>query len=102
MCPAHVILGLHRARMLIVRVLACGSFALFLLMGTGCPGGVSLRPDGTPGPQECSNEAQRTMEALRLRIGDSAEVQLDAKQVDASPITLYDGPVESLLWKPFG
>jgi hypothetical protein len=43
------------------------------------------------------------MEALRLRVGDAAEVQLDAKQpVDASPIALYDGPVESLLRKPFG
>ena len=42
------------------------------------------------------------MEALQLQVGDSVEVQLDANQVDASPITLYDGPVESLVWGHFG
>lgn len=88
--------------MLTVRVLAGGAFALVLLTFYGCPGGVWLRPDGTPGPEGCSAEALRTMEALRLHVGDSARVQLDANQVDASPITLYDGPVESLVWGQFG
>jgi hypothetical protein len=37
------------------------------------------------------------MRILRMRVGDSADVQLDANQIDAKPITLYDGPVESLL-----
>lgn len=60
-------------------------------------GGVSLRPDGTPGPQECSEEAKRTMRALKLRVGDAAVVELDANQIQSSPITLYDGPVESIL-----
>ncbi|MDC0710965.1 serine/threonine protein kinase [Stigmatella sp. ncwal1] len=60
-------------------------------------GGVSLRPDGSPGPEECSEEALKTMRILRMRVGDSADVQLDANQIDAKPITLYDGPVESLL-----
>lgn len=85
-----------------LRVLAGGVFALVLLTFCGCPGGVWLRPDGTPGPEGCPAEALRTMEALRLRVGDSVKVQLDANQVDARPITLYDGPVESLVWGYFG
>jgi hypothetical protein len=60
-------------------------------------GGVSLRPDGSPGPEECSEEALKTMRILRMRVGDSADVQLDANQIDAEPLTLYDGPVESYL-----
>lgn len=84
-----------------LRVLAGSALALVLLTLCGCPGGVWLRPDGTPGPEGCSAEALRTMEALRLHVGDSVEVQLDANQVDASPITLYDGPVESLVWGHF-
>jgi hypothetical protein len=37
------------------------------------------------------------MRILRMRVGDSADVELDANQIDARPITLYDGPVESYL-----
>jgi len=84
------------------RVLAGGAFALILLTFSGCPGGVWLRPDGTPGPEGCPAEALRTMEALDLHVGDLVRVQLDANQVDVSPITLYDGPVESLVWGQFG
>nr|WP_164011293.1 serine/threonine protein kinase [Pyxidicoccus trucidator] len=73
-------------------------WATLLLAVTGCSAsGVSLRPDGTPGPQECSEEALRTMRILRMRVSDSADVELDASQIDARPITLYDGPVESYL-----
>ena len=82
-----------------LRVLVDGAFVLVLLTFCGCPGGVGLRPDGTPGPEGCSAEALRTMEALQLQVGDSVKVQLDANQVDASPVTLYDGPVESLVWE---
>jgi hypothetical protein len=32
-----------------------------------------------------------------MYVGDSADVELDANQIDARPITLYDGPVESFL-----
>jgi hypothetical protein len=45
----------------------------------------------------CSEEALKTMRILRMHVGDSADVQLDANQIDAKPITLYDGPVESYL-----
>ncbi|WP_332468354.1 hypothetical protein [Cystobacter fuscus] len=42
------------------------------------------------------------MRILRLRPGDSAFVELDVNQTDTSPITLYDGPVESMLNEPLG
>nr|WP_163994018.1 serine/threonine protein kinase [Pyxidicoccus caerfyrddinensis] len=76
--------------------------ALVLAIAGCSASGVSLRPDGTPGPQECSEEALKTMRILRLRVSDSADVELDANQIDARPITLYDGPVESYLDSQLG
>jgi hypothetical protein len=80
-----------------------GTIAL-LATSTGCttPGRVSLRPDGTPGPQECSDEAKRTMRILKLRVGAAAWVDLDANQLDARRVTLYDGPIESILSENLG
>jgi hypothetical protein len=63
---------------------------------------VTLRPDGTPGPQECPETAKTTMRALKLRVGDAAWVDLDANQLDARQVTLYDGPIESILRDDFG
>jgi hypothetical protein len=80
-------------------------FVILLATPSGCTttsGGVALRPDGTPGPQECSGEAQRTMRALKLHVGDTGLVELDANQIKSSPIYLYDGPIESVLWNDFG
>lgn len=72
--------------------------ALLLLAAAGCPAGsVLLRADGSPGPEKCSEEALKTMRILRMHVGEAADVELDANQIDASPITLYDGPVESYL-----
>lgn len=69
-----------------------------VLTSVGCPlAGVPLRADGTPGPEKCSEEALRTMRILRMQVGDAADVELDANQLDSSPITLYEGPVESVL-----
>jgi len=59
---------------------------------------VTVRPDGSPGPQECPKEALKAMEYLRIHVGDSAIVEIDTNQTDQSPISLNDGPVESLLW----
>jgi hypothetical protein len=78
-----------------------------VLLGTfsGCatiPGHVPLRPDGSPGPEDCPEKALETMRILRLRVGDAADVELDANQMDARPITLYDGPVESILENDLG
>jgi hypothetical protein len=61
-----------------------------------------LRPDGTPGPQECPEEAKKAMRYMRLRVGDDAWVSLDANQLDARRITLYDGPIESMLDEDLG
>lgn len=78
---------------------------LLLCTSSGCAttnGGVALRPDGSPGPQECSAEAKLAMRAMGLEVGDTSWVQLDANQIDSSPISLYDGPIESVLEKDFG
>ena len=80
------------------------SSIVLLATTSGCAttGGVTLRPDGTPGPQECSEEAKRMLRALKLRVGDAAWVDLDANQLDAKQVTLYDGPIESILKDDFG
>lgn len=76
-----------------------------LLASSGCattPENVVLRSDGTPGPQECPGEAQKAMRYVRLHVGDAALLELDANQVGARPITLYDGPIESMLKEDLG
>ncbi len=80
--------------------------ATLFLTSFGCTtttaGNVALRPDGTPGPQECPEEARKAMRYVRLHVGDAALLELDANQVGARPITLYDGPVESMLKDDLG
>jgi hypothetical protein len=79
--------------------------ALLLSTSSGCattPGHVPLRPDGSPGPEDCPEKALETMRILRIRVGDAAGVELDANQRGARPITLYDGPVESILEDDLG
>jgi hypothetical protein len=85
------------------QALLLSSIAL-ISMSSGCAttGGVTLRSDGSPGPQECSEEAKKIMRALRLRVGDSALVDLDANQIGSQRVTLYDGPVESVLQEGIG
>ncbi|MFL5346196.1 MAG: serine/threonine protein kinase [Hyalangium sp.] len=86
--------------------LAC--CAVLLVTSSGCPatgtgaGAVALRPDGTPGPEKCPAEALKAMEYLRLSVGDSTWIELDANQDETSPITLYDGPIESVLEEDLG
>jgi len=41
------------------------------------------------------------MRALRLRVGDSARVEIDANQIQREPLTLFAGPVESVMLEPF-
>lgn len=81
------------------RVVLLASAILFCALSacTTTLGGVALRSDGTPGPEECSKEALTAMRLLRLHVGDAASVELDVNQTDARPITLYEGPVESML-----
>jgi hypothetical protein len=83
------------------------SIGLVLLLCTFCgctttSGGVALRPDGSPGPQECSAEAKLAMRAMGLEVGDTSLVELDVNQHDYSPVYLYDGPIESVLTRDFG
>lgn len=76
---------------------------VLLLLATACPSaGVSLRADGSPGPEECPKESLKTMRILRMRVGDAGDIELDANQMGARPITLYDGPVESVLESSLG
>jgi hypothetical protein len=80
--------------------------AVLLVMSSGCAGTtsgkVSLRADGSPGAEECPEEARKAMSYLRLFVGDSAWVQLDANQSRAYPITLYGGAIESVLEDALG
>lgn len=69
----------------------------------GCASsGVSLRADGSPGPEKCPEEALKTMRLIQLQPGESAFVEIDANQTSQSPITLSDGPVESFLDESLG
>lgn len=42
------------------------------------------------------------MKALRLRPGETAQVEIDANQFDREPLTLNDGPIESIMLEPMG
>ncbi|MCP3144374.1 hypothetical protein [Pyxidicoccus xibeiensis] len=67
--------------------------AVLCVASSGCAGtatsGVALRPDGTPGPQECSEKAREAMNYLRMFVGEAALVQIDANQ-SSSPIRYYE------------
>jgi hypothetical protein len=70
-----------------------------ITMGTNVP----LRSDGTPGPERCPQQSRQVMEALELRPGEStALVELDANQYEREPLTLTDGPIESVMLEPMG
>jgi hypothetical protein len=72
-------------------------------VGMGCAaGGVSTRPDGSPGPQKCSEKALEAMRYLRLQPGDSALAIVDANQNSQERISVNDGPVESVLEEVMG
>jgi hypothetical protein len=77
---------------------------VLLATSSGCTttGRVSLRSDGSPGPQECPDEGKKAMRYMGLRVGDSVLVELDANQVRSRSITLYDGPIESVTKEEFG
>lgn len=69
---------------------------------TPTPGDVRLRPDGTPGPEKCSEEAKKAMNYLRMFVGEASLVELDVNQGLVPRITLYDGPIESMLEDDLG
>jgi len=72
-------------------------------LGLACSAsGVTLRADGSPGPQECSERALETMKFFQLYPGEAAFMEIDVKQVAQSPITLTDGPIESYTTEELG
>jgi hypothetical protein len=72
-------------------------------LSLGCAGaGVPLRPDGSPGPQDCPQKALEAMRILRLRPGDASSAEIDANQSSQDSITVNDGPVESVLAEYLG
>src|SRR5512140_2223795 len=74
---------------------------LSAISGCAMPG-VWLRPDGTPGPQECPAEAKKTMRWMSLRPGDSTRVLLDHRQGGSKRIIVYDGPIDSFVESDLG
>jgi len=79
------------------------AFFPLLLAISGCASpGVALRSDGSPGPEKCSEKALEVMRILRMRVGDAADADLDANQIYASPVIVYDGPIESYLTESLG
>lgn len=81
------------------------SSIVLLSIPSGCTssGEVRLRPDGSPGPQECPAEAKKAMHALNLRVGDAAELYMDVNQTgDFRRIILHDGPIVSVLSQGLG
>lgn len=42
------------------------------------------------------------MRALRLHVGDAARAEIDANQFQREPLTVFSGPVESIITEPMG
>ena len=88
-------------RMASIRVPLVAPVASVLLFS--CTGSwLTLRPDGTPGPEKCPERALYTMRIMQVRPGDSVMADVDTSQADQTPISLNDGPVESMLLEDVG
>ena len=74
--------------------------ALLLALLWGCTG-VPLRPDGTPGPEECPAGALEAMREMGIKPGDKGSVEADATQNELRPARLMEGPVIGFLDEPF-
>jgi len=90
-----------------VRAAALCSVALIL----ACPGPgirpirelgatVRMRPDGSPVPEPYPAEALQAMRLLRLLPGVAPDVEIDANQIQREPLTVFAGPIESILIRP--
>ncbi|MFP2924209.1 serine/threonine protein kinase [Pyxidicoccus sp. 3LG] len=87
-----------------MKITLLSTLGIAVCAGFGCAtgSGPSLRADGSPGPQECPEKALEAMRILRLRPGDSSDVEIDANQSRQQPLTVYEGPVESYLNEDLG
>ena len=85
------------------KALVLGSFAL-LAASSGCvtPGKVWLYPDGSPGPEECPDEAKKAMRYMDVHVGDRSALYIDANQSENEFTVLHGGPIESILLEGFG
>ena len=64
---------------------------------------VPLLPDGSPAPEPCPPNAKDVIRALGLRNPPAASLaQIDANQYRSKRLTLFSGPVESVLVDPLG
>lgn len=72
------------------------SLMVALGLSLGCSG-VPLRADGSPGPQDCPDEALDVMSLMGLRPGDHTVVLIDANKEGQTPTLLTEGPVEGSL-----
>ena len=70
------------------------SLLLSTLLGCSTTGGVSLRADGSPGPEKCPRETLKLMRYLRLDIGEGADVELRVARRSSSGTTRHDLPVK--------
>ncbi len=69
-------------------------------LGSGCRG-ISTRPDGRPGPQDCPSGALEAMQRLGLAVSDRRSIRIDPRS-ERNPLVLLEGPIESLLEGDFG
>jgi hypothetical protein len=63
---------------------------------------VPVFPDGSPAPEPCPQNARDLMRALRLRVGAAAHAEIDANQFQRKPLTVFPGPIESVVTEPLG
>lgn len=75
--------------------------AAILLLGSGCTS-VPLRPDGTPGPQKCPDQALDAMRMLGVHPGDTVLVVIETSKFGQSPLALSDGLLEGYLERDLG
>ena len=62
---------------------------------------VPLLPDGSPAPEPCPQYTRDVMRGLGLRAGRSgALAEIDANQYQREPLTVFAGPIESVLRAP--
>lgn len=63
---------------------------------------VPLLANGLPAPEACPEISHGYMNALQLKPGDTASIEIDANQFEREPLTVQDGPIESLMLEGMG
>lgn len=76
-------------------------YTALLLLGFGCAS-IAQRPDGTPGPQKCPDEALDAMRMLGIQPGDTAPIVIETSKFGQKPLALSDGLLEGYLERDLG